>query len=211
MSQNYDNLGDVIGSTDQNGTSHSYSYDVLGRLTLDAVTSLATGVDGSVMAMGYSFNSLGLPYQQTSYADAAATTIVNQVQDVYNGLGQLTGEYQSHAGAVDSSATPEIQYGYSDPSTGSRLQTMTYPNGKVLTYGYSGNALDNSIGRVDTLSDSTGTLDSYSYLGTGTLVGQSFGDTVHETTTLNPFGQVAEIKYAKGTTATDDFQYSYDA
>jgi len=29
-------------------------------LTLDAVTTLAAGVDGSVMALGYSFNALGL-------------------------------------------------------------------------------------------------------------------------------------------------------
>src|SRR5579884_474728 len=34
-------------------------------------------------------------------------SIVNQVQDVYNGLGQLTGEYQSHSGAVVQGSTPE--------------------------------------------------------------------------------------------------------
>ena len=31
-----------------NGTVHQYAYDVLGRLTSDAVTTLGAGVDGSV-------------------------------------------------------------------------------------------------------------------------------------------------------------------
>jgi hypothetical protein len=42
-----------------------------------------------------SFNALGLPYQMTSYNAASGGTIVNQVQDGYNGLGQLTVEYQA--------------------------------------------------------------------------------------------------------------------
>jgi hypothetical protein len=54
------------------------------------------------------------------------------VQDAYNGLGQLTGEYQSHSGAVNTSTTPQVQYGYSLMSGGanhSRLTSLTYPNG----------------------------------------------------------------------------------
>jgi len=31
----------------------------------------------------------------------------------YNGLGQLTSEYQSSSGAVNTATTPRVQYGYS--------------------------------------------------------------------------------------------------
>jgi hypothetical protein len=37
----------------------------------------------------------------TSYNAASGGTIVNQVQRQYNGLGQLTAEYQAHGGAVN--------------------------------------------------------------------------------------------------------------
>ncbi len=49
----------------------------------------------------FGIDTQGNAYLTTSYADTAGTTIVNQVEDVYNGLGQLTGEYQSHSGAVN--------------------------------------------------------------------------------------------------------------
>ena len=57
--------------------------------------------------------------------------IVNQVEDLYNGLGQLAFQYQSVSGAVDVSATPVVQYIYSSPSNGSRLTSMVYPNGRL--------------------------------------------------------------------------------
>ena len=83
--------------------------------------------------------------------------------DVYNGLRQLTGEYQSHSGAVNTSTTPEVQYAYVEMASGannSRLTSITYPNGYVLGYNYA-SGLDNTISRLTSLSDSTGTLQSY--------------------------------------------------
>jgi uncharacterized protein (TIGR03066 family) len=44
---------------------------------------------------------------------------------VYNGVGQLTGEYQSHSGAVNTSTTPEVQYAYTEMSGG--VDTSTAP------------------------------------------------------------------------------------
>ncbi len=76
----YDALGEVTTKTDQNGSVHTYSYDVLGRTTKDAATTLASGVDSSVKAIGINFDTAGRPYQLTSYSDAAGTTAVNQVQ-----------------------------------------------------------------------------------------------------------------------------------
>ena len=44
------------------------------------------------------------------------------MQDVYNGLGQLTGEYQSHSGAVNIGTTPEVQYAYTEMAGGAEQQ-----------------------------------------------------------------------------------------
>ena len=136
---------------------------------------------------------------------------MNQVEDVYNGLGQLITEYQAASGAVNTSSTPSMQYSYNLMSGGtnnSRLVTMTYPNGRVLTYNYN-TGLDNNISRLSSISDSTGTLVSYSYLGLSTVVienypqpgveltyvklsGESNGDAGDQYTGLDRFGRVVD-------------------
>jgi RHS repeat-associated protein len=218
VSYSYDALGEKIGMTDQNGTTHQYNYDSLGRQTLDAVTTLGTGVDGSVLALGTTYNAQGLPFQETSYSDSAATTVVNQDEDVYNGLGQLTGEYQSVSGAVTVGTTPEVQYGYSNLGLGSRLTSMTYPNGRVLDYAYA-SGIDYYIGRVSGIFDAGGSdaglLQVYNfsstYLGLDTIVTELDGNGVTETTTLDNFGRTSELKYVNSSSVTtDDFQYGYD-
>ena len=125
--------------TDRNGNTHSYAYDVLGRQISDTVTTFGAGVDGSVRRIDTAYDQQGNAYLFTSYADTAGTTVVNQVEDLFNGLGQLTTEYQSISGAVDSSTTPSVQYAYTEMSgeqNNSRLVSMTYPNGRVLSYNY---------------------------------------------------------------------------
>jgi RHS repeat-associated protein len=214
MTYTYDALGEKISMTDQNGTTHAYSYDGLGRQTLDAVTTLGTGVDGSVMALGTTYNAQGLPFQETSYASANGTGVVNQDEDIYNGLGQLTAEYQSVSGPVTVGTTPEVQYGYSSPATGSVQTSMTYPNGRVIDYTYN-SGVDAAVGLVSGIADAAGSdagnLQSYTYLGAGTILGEVDGNGVTETTTLDNFGRTSELDYVNGSgTTTDDFQYGYD-
>src|SRR5262249_30379158 len=126
-------LGQVTQSTDRNGNVHQYSFDVLARETADAVTTLGSGVDGSVRRLGFSYDTQGNLYQATSYDAASAGNIVNQVQLAYNGLAELTADYQSHSGAVNTFTTPVVQYAYAEMASGannSRLVSMTYPNGR---------------------------------------------------------------------------------
>ena len=175
-------------------------------------------MDASVLALGYSYNALSLPYQQTSYSDAAATTTVNQVRDVYNGLQQIVGQYQEHFGAVNTSTTPQVQYGYSSIASGSNLVSMTYPNGRILHYGYDNNALDTAIGRVDYLADDNGSgsagshLADFSYLGLSSILGQADGNGVTLTETLDSLGRIADMNWLNTatSTSTDHFQYGYD-
>lgn len=83
-----DAQGQTLTSTDENGTVHSYEYDPLGRVILDQVQSLGSGVDGTVMSIGTQYDAQGNPYLVTSYNGSGS--IVNQVEDLYNGFGQLS-------------------------------------------------------------------------------------------------------------------------
>ncbi len=223
----YDALGEVTTKTDQNGSVHTYSYDVLGRTIKDAATTLASGVDSSVKAIGINFDTAGRPYQLTSYSDTAATTAVNQVQRAYNGLGQLTAEYQNHSSTVTTSSDPMTQYAYTEMASAvnnSRLTAVTYPNGRVVDYLYldAGDAsgVSNAISRITaitTSSSSRGTNDanvlaSYDYLGLSTVVRKNypipglrldrFGGTSGTYAGLDQFNRVINQEWTKYSVST---------
>src|SRR5262249_39156309 len=106
------------GGVPSNGSVHAYSYDVLGRMTADAVTQLGAGVDGAVRRLETAYDGQGHAYLFTSYDAATGGNVVNQVQDAFNGLGQLTQQWQSHSGAVNTSTTPSVQYAYAEMAGG---------------------------------------------------------------------------------------------
>ena len=70
-------------------------YDKLGRLQHDRVTTLGSGVDGTVRRITRSYEVRGLLQNLTSYdnATAGSGTVVNDVQYAYNGFIQLATEY----------------------------------------------------------------------------------------------------------------------
>ncbi len=234
----YNAAGDVTILTDPNRTAHTYTYDLLGRQTGDAVTTLASGVDGSILRHTTAYDTGGRPYLFTSYDAASGGSIVNQVQDGYNGLGQLTTEYQEHSGAVNTSTSPKVQYAYTEMASGqnnSRLTRMTYPNGRAIDYVYN-SGIDTAISRVSSIADDvSGTpgtiLESYSYLGLGTIVQkahpesgvnltyiQQTGDSQANTTGgdrytgLDRFGRVIDQNWLNTNTGTaaNRYQYGYD-
>ena len=238
VSQEYNALGQVIQSTDRNGNVHQYAYDTAGREISDTVTTLGAGVDGSVRRIDTTYNAQGLAYLLTSYADTAGTTIVNQVENIYNGLGQLAFQYQALTGAVDVSTTPYVQYTYSSPSNGSRVTSMVYPNGRTIDYNYSGtnlnSALDNAIDRLDSISDGANSgeagqvLEQYSYLGLSTIVARnhpqtginltlvgsagSIGSGGDQYVGLDQFGRIADQNWVNTSSgmSADNFTYTYD-
>jgi RHS repeat-associated protein len=218
-------LGQPLVTTDRNGNVHTLTYDILGRVVADAVTTLGSGVDGSVRRVETAYDSQGQAYLFTTFDAASSGNIVTQVKREFNGLGQLTSEWQSHSGAVTSS-TPRVQYAYSEMGSGanhSRLTSVTYPSGYVLTYNYS-SGLNGSISRLSSLSDSTGTLESYDYLGLGTVVRRSHpqpdldltflgtgpGSGGDQYVGLDSFGRVVDQHWKHGSTSTDRFTYTHD-
>jgi YD repeat-containing protein len=121
-----DALGKTVTSTDRNGTTHTLTYDVLGRVVSDAVTTLGSGVDGSVRRIDTAYDHQSNAYLVTSYDAASGGSMVNQVQDAYNGLGQLTTEWQANSGSVNTSTTPKVPHAYDEMPSGdeSRLGSV---------------------------------------------------------------------------------------
>ncbi len=160
-------------------------WDLIDNVTVNSVTPLQTVMP--VLDITTSYNSQGLTYQTTSYSSATGGSgaIVNQIQDQYNGFGQLTQQYENASGAVVTSgtaATLSVQYAYATANTfttGSRVVSMTYPStGEVLHYNYgSANGLNDVISRLDNMvgnsnqsGSGTTTLQSYTYVGLDTVV-----------------------------------------
>ena len=51
-------FGEVIAKRDQNGTIHEYMHDDFGRLLHDRITTLASGVNGTVRSLGISLSAI---------------------------------------------------------------------------------------------------------------------------------------------------------
>jgi RHS repeat-associated protein len=168
----YNRQGQVTEMRDQNGTVHTYDYDKLGRQTHDRVTTLGSGVDNSVLRISTTYDVRGLVSKITSVNSATVNsgTVQNEVQNDYNDFGQLTAQHQAHSGAVVVGTTPKVQYGYATGSANHvRPTSLTYPNGRVLTYDYTGMDADN-LSRIVGLVDGVTHLADYTYLGLGTVV-----------------------------------------
>jgi RHS repeat-associated protein len=134
----YNALGEVIWRKDQNGTIHEFDFDDLGRRTIDKVTTLGTGVVGDVLRIQTAFDALDRVVSAESYSAATGGTLLNEVELVYNGFGQVTESKQEHDGAVDAS-TFKVLYTYSEAESGdpvSRLKSIVYPDSAGTVYGH---------------------------------------------------------------------------
>jgi len=176
VSFTYNRQGEVTSLTDQNGTVHSYLYDLLGRLTQDCITTLGSGVDGVILRIATGYEVRGIVSDVTSYDNATVGSgnVVNDVQLAYNTFAQLVTEYQSHAGAVNTATTPNVQYTYANGSANTiRPTAMIYPNVRNLTYDYgTAGGINDAASRIGTLFDNDGVthLGDYSYLGRAGIV-----------------------------------------
>ena len=218
-------FGERIGFTDRTVTTHTYAYDVAGRQTADAVTTLGPQASGGVRRIESAYDPLGRVTSVTSYNAATGGSVSNQVTRAYNGFGQMTSEWQSHTGLVSTTTTPRVQYAYSAASGGnhSRLTRITYPSGYAVDYAYDA-GVDSDSSRLTSLSGprtsttTPATLEAFKYLGAGTVIERSrpevnvtlsmtslsgtVGDAGDKYTGLDRFGRVVDQRWTKGTTPT---------
>jgi RHS repeat-associated protein len=172
----YNSLGQQETYSDRNGTIHTYTYDPVGRLALDAATSLGGDVDDDVRSLGYGYDARGNATFVGSYSDTAGTTEVNHVLREFDGLNHIISEEQA-----DGALSGTVGFEYADGEDGGRLTKMIYPNGRILHYGYDSDTNpatldDATIGRLSYLADDDGSgdpdtvLEGYEYLGKDTVV-----------------------------------------
>ncbi len=177
----YDAEGKKTSWQQRTGSVHGYTYDAIGRLTLDNVSILGSGVDGSVRKMSYAYDSAGRLYRTATLNSAGAEMAVDTL--TFNGLGQLLSDAETN-GTVSYS----YSYGLIGGAGGnnSRLTGMNY-GAESLTYSYgTSGGLNDSISRLDSIvgktfylsgtSQGTTTLEAYDYLGLNTVVGRAHGE-----------------------------------
>ena len=233
----YDNLGELIHQNDRSGATHTYTYNAVGQELTDAAAAFVTQGSGptrmnaSTTELSYSYDVLGRLVDARTLSNG-----VVQTDDlrVYDSLGNLINEYQEHFGVVNKGASPDVQYDYDTnfEDNYSRLASITYPNGRIVLYDYSGNAgLDSAISRLSGIidgsgSDANGTLESYTYLGLGTVVTDTLpqvnaelsltdntsGESSNHYIGLDNFGRVIDQDwFTIGGATLDRNQYGYDA
>jgi RHS repeat-associated protein len=200
----YNRQQEMVFKGNQAGTNHVYNYDKLGRLYFDGVVGYGTGIDTSVYGLGATYNERGLVSRRTTYATSG---VLNQVTYVYNDFNQLVTEYQEHAGSVNASTSPKVQYTYENGSANTTRSTgITYPDGTVITTAYT-SAQAGFLSRPDQIKEISTVLAGMRHLGLRTLVGQKYdaasnteftcedggtGDAGDKYTGLDRFGRLVE-------------------
>jgi len=206
--------GNVKTRTDQNGTTHTYLYDVQRRETTDEVTTLGSGVDGTVRKITRIYNSFGALETISSWN--ASNAVVNQNHYVYDTNQRLARIYSNPSGVVNTSSTPYIEYTY-DAAKNLRTMSMKYPSGVTVNYSYGiSGSIDDLASRPVTVSNSnTGTtFVSYQYTGSSqpmqTTYNQPGLSLDYASGGLDRYGRISNHAWKKGATDVVRIQHGYD-
>ena len=130
--------------TDQNGTTHDYAHDNLGREISDTVTHFGnSSVSQSVDEITYGYDVQGNLSTVTSYSESGddpAGTVVNEDYMTYNDTGLLANDYQNPSGGISINSSTGRRSRTARPSSdtpttsphGYRLTSMEYPDGREI-------------------------------------------------------------------------------
>ena len=175
MIYSYNRQGQQAVLLDQRGCQHAYDYDGLGRQIHDRVIAMGTGTVGTARRISTAYDVQGRVSLLTTWDNATVGlgNVLNQVQNLHNDFGQQTYSIQDHSGVV-TGASPRVQYGYADGSANRiRMTSMTYPNGRVLSYDYGTAAgINEVISRVQSVKFAAEAFNlvDYQYLGVSGFV-----------------------------------------
>jgi RHS repeat-associated protein len=197
MSFTYDNNGNITQRTDSLGNTTTYSaYDYLNRRTSETFPPSRTN--------SYTYDPAG---NLLTVTDGDGTT--TYTYDTIDRLASITSPKPT-------SGTDAITYSYTDPATATdpSKQTTNYPGGlqQVATTDPAGNVLS-----IKVLNSSGTTLKSRSYsyatsASTTSALIQSMTDDANNVTsyTVGASNRLTRAKTLNGTTAVDQWDYSYD-
>jgi RHS repeat-associated protein len=233
------NVDDSLShKTDPRGVVLSYAYTNNRLLATESVTTLPSGVDGTVQSIAHTYDNLNRPQNVTSYASPGGTgSVVNDVQYAYyDCMTSVATAYQEHNGAVNTSTSLNAQYTYDTATTGSiyssqlRLQTDVHPNGRTIYYDYGASSpstaaysVTSTVREIWDGSPSGTGLAVYDYNGAGSRVAiatypqpsfklDHFEGTSGTYAGLDRFGRIVDQYWAgfSGTSDVDRFHYAYD-
>ncbi len=232
----YDLDGAVKTSTDQRGVVLTNTYDTARRLSLQAASSLPSSVDNYIQSIGRGYDSLGRLETITSYAGTnTSSSVRNQIKYTFNSTGLVSKSTQDHSGPVGGSE-PSVQYAYDLSASsnvyndGPRLETITYPDGRVVHYGYDNAAQGTFRDRSSLVAEMRDTnssgqqLATYQYMGTGRVARTDYPQpSIYQTADYSSdgiyenwdrFGRVIDVGWlATGSPAfnyKDRVKYGYD-
>ena len=222
----YDNLDEMIGDLGRNAVQHTYTHDAVGQTVEDdayyaaSTASPTPPVDMSVAGRTFTYSALGQLLLASTYGPdsavgrfnpvtgtGAAATPINQVEDAYNGFGQLITQYQQHSGAVAPATSPSVQNHYVITNNSSQLQSFVFPDGRLLDYGYDNIDRVNSIADPPSDNNNHLALETYGYLGLGPIVqrtrpisvtngpGGTVTTQITGKTTLDAFGRIGNVDW----------------
>ena len=176
----YDAAGNLIQKTDARGKVSTLSYDALNRLkTLNAGDE-----------------SFSYTYDEGMYGAGQLTTLSNPgstVQWTYNAQGQLASRTQQISSVSPGSPTINLVTAYSYDAYG-RLDTVTYPSGRQLKYGY------NSNGQIQSLTlDGQAILSNLTYTPFGPVKGWVWGNAQSYARSYDLNGRMTQFTVGDGT------------
>tara|TARA_R110000782_G_scaffold20675_3_gene55782 strand:+ start:9332 stop:17044 length:7713 start_codon:yes stop_codon:yes gene_type:complete len=190
----YNRLGELRGMADQNGTTHAYARDSLGRVTSDTATVFGTNIDSAIKEIETAYDAHGRVASVLSLD--ASSVVKNSVAFDYTKLHQIKTLTQNASGDTSGPAAEVVTYTYADAapaanSTGnySRLASITYPKdhggSPTVEYGYgSAGSIDDRIGRTAGIDvpgwvSGNANLVDYTYLGASTPVRVNYPATTY--------------------------------
>jgi RHS repeat-associated protein len=175
--------------TDQRGVVRTFSYNASRQQTRDGVTTIPGSVDGSIKAIGQTYDNLGRREKITSYPEADGTgTPLNEIKYEYDSTGRVYRIYQEHAGA-ETTSSHYVEFGYADEvdtsgvyENGLRVETVLYPVASIAkvdtNYGNSASVSDllqraanQTLWGGNSLNGNASHKTHYDYNGPSRLVG----------------------------------------
>jgi RHS repeat-associated protein len=126
----YNAQGQKIYQKDNNGTVLEWTYDNLGRVTVETVSALGTDIDGAVRRKETVYDSRGMVSTVTQYDATTSGSATDQVLYKYDDWGNLTDYRQDNDGVVAGSGNDyDVYYTYTKADTTSGVYGGTRRSG----------------------------------------------------------------------------------